>query len=235
MIDAPALAPEKVGERLARRVVDDIASAGWPVGELLGTEPELMERYEVSRNSFREAVRILEHLGSARMREGRRGGLVVTAPQSRAVAQAAAVHLRYAGVEVDELYEARIELELGILERTITRLDDGGAQRLRTVLAAEGGDVTEDVPGHTTALHTAIAELSGNRPLALFLDVLISLSDEYSRPELQRLAPALDDHMRASHRAHAAITKAILDRDVEAATRRMRSHLVAVHNWMPRS
>ena len=79
--DTGAVAGDVKGaERLAQRIVDEIADEDWPVGTILGTEPELTSRYGVSRNTFREAVRILEHLGAARMREGRGGGLAVTAP-----------------------------------------------------------------------------------------------------------------------------------------------------------
>ena len=94
----------KGGERVAQEIVDDIAARGWPVGEVLGTEPELMATYGVSRGTFREAVRILEHLGCARMREGRGGGLMVTGPESGPVTQAAAVYLRYRGVDTPSLH-----------------------------------------------------------------------------------------------------------------------------------
>ncbi len=78
-----------------------------------------------------------------------------------------------------------------------------------------------------------LADIAGNRPLALFLDTLISLSDEYSRPEITRDDAVLDAAVDASHRAHAAIAKAMLARDVATARRRMRAHLVAVDRWMP--
>ncbi len=49
MSDGPAEPQLKVGERLARQIVEEIAAAGWPIGTVLGTEPELLERYGVSR------------------------------------------------------------------------------------------------------------------------------------------------------------------------------------------
>jgi DNA-binding FadR family transcriptional regulator len=80
----------------------------------------------------------------------------------------------------------------------------------------------------------ALAEIAGNRALTLFLDTLISLSDEYSRPELAKADPGLDVRMRDSHRTHIAIAKAVLARDPDSASRRMRDHLAAVSKWMPR-
>jgi DNA-binding FadR family transcriptional regulator len=230
--------PPKVAERLAARIVDDIARAGWPVGRVLGTEPALLEHYGVSRNAFREAVRLLEHLNAARMREGRGGGLMVTQPQPGPVAHAAAIYLRYDGVDVAELYDARMDLELRIVERAVERIDDDGRTRLRALLADEARDVAADeIPIHTRTLHMALAEVAGNRPMALFLDTLISLSDEYSRPELAARGPdasdALASRLRDSQRAHAAIAKAVIDGDAATATRRMRTHLGAVARWMP--
>lgn len=46
------------------------------MGQSLGPEAELLDRYQVSRAVFREAVRILEHQQIARTRRGPGGGLV---------------------------------------------------------------------------------------------------------------------------------------------------------------
>jgi DNA-binding FadR family transcriptional regulator len=224
----------KGAERLAQRVVDDIAAEGWPVGTILGTEPALVARYGVSRNTFREAVRLLEHLGVARMREGRSGGLAVTEPRPDAVTHAAAIYLRYAGVGVGELYQARSTLEAEIVGLAAARLDADGERRLHEAIAHER-ETDASGPHHTRALHMTLADIAGNRPLALFLDTLISLSDEYSRPEISKRDPALDDAVEASHRAHAAIANAVLARDVPTAQRRMRAHLAAVDRWMPKA
>ena len=64
---APAAAL-KVAEMLAGRIVDEIAALGWPVGRVLGTEPQLAEQYGVSRNVLRETIRLLEHLNVAHTR-----------------------------------------------------------------------------------------------------------------------------------------------------------------------
>src|SRR5487761_879245 len=70
----------KLAESAARRLEAEIAEVGWPVGQILGSEPELIERLGVSRAIFREAVRLLEQDNVASMRRGPGGGLIVTAP-----------------------------------------------------------------------------------------------------------------------------------------------------------
>src|SRR6202043_3013780 len=70
---------------VATRIRHDIIAAGWPVGSVLASEPELLERYGVSRPVLREAGRILESQRVARMRRGPRGGLVVLEPDGSAL------------------------------------------------------------------------------------------------------------------------------------------------------
>ena len=89
----------KTGVALARRIEDEVIAQGWPVDRWLGSEPELIERYGVSRAAFREAVRLLEHHGVARMRRGPGGGLIVSTPDSSVVTGAAALFLDYQRVQ----------------------------------------------------------------------------------------------------------------------------------------
>lgn len=233
MTDAPLEPPVKVGERLARQIIDEIAAAGWPIGTVLGTEPELIERYGVSRPAFREAVRILEHLDSARMREGRGGGLMVTEPRPGPLTHAAAIYLRYRQVDIHDLYSARVSLEADLVLRATKAMDAEREATLRAVLASEVDPEPGEPVHHISDLHIAIAHAASNEPLALFLHTLISLSDEYSRPKVKRSAKDMRTRRHDSHLAHEAIVEAMIAGDADTAVRRMRSHLGAVEDWMP--
>lgn len=59
-------AEAKRAAKVADRIIEDVMVLGWPVGEVLGSESELLERYNVSRAVFREAVRLIEHQQVAR-------------------------------------------------------------------------------------------------------------------------------------------------------------------------
>src|SRR6185503_6345871 len=101
----------KLASRIADRIVDDVIVADWPVGEVLGSEPELLERYGVSRAVFREAVRLVEHQQVAQMRRGPGGGLVVTEPSIEAIIDATLLYLHRVDARLDEVFEARVILE----------------------------------------------------------------------------------------------------------------------------
>jgi DNA-binding FadR family transcriptional regulator len=220
----------RFAEIVASKIEADIVAEGWPVGKVLGSESELIERFEVSRAVFREAVRIVEHHNVARMRRGPGGGLVVTEPDPTAVQNAMALYLRYAGVTRQELMEPRIALELQAVSAATERVDEEGIRRLREMLDIETERGPEAVTaGHTHDLHIVIAELTGNPTMVLFLTVLGKLNEEMVLGTDGSEYPLdLEEAASAYHRAHIAIVDAIAAGDVGLAQHRMRRHLEAI-------
>ena len=94
-------ARSKMATTVARRIVDEVIERGWPVGEVLGSETDLIEQYGVSRAVFREAVRLVENQQVAHMRRGPGGGLVVTEPSVDAIIAAAVLYLHRVNARLD--------------------------------------------------------------------------------------------------------------------------------------
>jgi len=69
--------------------------ADWPgPGVLLGSELDLLARYETSRPTLRQAIRILEMEGLVLVRRGKSGGFFTSLPNSDGAARAAGTYLR---------------------------------------------------------------------------------------------------------------------------------------------
>jgi DNA-binding FadR family transcriptional regulator len=224
----------RLAEVVADRIQEDIVARGWPVGEVLGSEAELIERFGVSRAVFREAVRIVEHHNVARMRRGPGGGLVVTEPDPRAVQNAMALYLRYKGVGREVLFEARAALEIAAVASATERITEEGIARLREVLETEEREGERAVAeAHTHHLHVVIAELTGNPAMAMFIEVLNRLNEEMILAEIEAghrevLSVAAADY----HKAHVAIVDAIASGDAALAQHRMRRHLDAILEYL---
>src|SRR5215213_638103 len=171
----------KLAAQVARRIEAEVVARGWPVGESLGSEPELRVRHGVSRSVLREAVRLVEHHQVARMRRGPNGGLFVTVPDAGPAARAMVIYLEYVGTSVDDLMQARRLLEplaAGLAAQHVT--EDGIAVVRRTVDAETVTDEPEDRTVET--LHVVLGELSANPVLRLFIDVLVRLTTRFSEP-----------------------------------------------------
>jgi DNA-binding FadR family transcriptional regulator len=209
----------KRAAQVADLIVEDVMEMGWPVGDVLGSEAELLERYHVSRAVFREAVRLLEHQQVARTRRGPGGGLVVTEPTVGVVVEAVVLYLHRVDARLDEIFEARLVLEELACELAIARLGPDDATRLEEFAA----EAAVDPKGDPRALHALIASISGNAGLELFVYVFNLVAQLYS-PGWDRLSGAV---AKESVHAHAKIAEALLARDVALAQHRMRTHLEA--------
>jgi DNA-binding FadR family transcriptional regulator len=165
---APGAAPGKRAAQIALRIEADIIRDGCPVGESLGSEDELRQRYGVSRSVLREAVRLVEHHRVARMRRGPGGGLFVSAPDAGPAATAVVVYLEHRGATAGDLLAARRVLEPLAAARAAAQIDDAGINRLRGIPPVQ----QHDIP-------VVIAELSKNPVLQLFIDVLMRLTARY--------------------------------------------------------
>lgn len=205
---------------LAATIEEEIADQQLPVGHMLGSEPELCERYKVGRSVFREAVRLLEHHHVATMRQGRGGGLVVAEPHPSTVARGAALLLRRSGVGPLDLVEARGALETtcaGLAAARIDRADH--AELLREQLAREADADAGDLRDYAADFHYLVARLTENPVLALYTRILVDLTR-------QRIAPP--DSPDQAHgdivRAHRRVGEAILGGDVQMAQNRMSRH-----------
>jgi DNA-binding FadR family transcriptional regulator len=221
----------KRAEVLAAEIQAVIRDRGWQVGEVLGGEPDLLDQFQVSRAILREAVRLLEHSGVARMRRGPGGGLVVTKPRADAVAASVATYLDFEGIDASQLFEARTALELQSVEVAAQRISEEGIRRLRAQLAREE-ELARSGDYDASEFHLLTAELAGNPALHLFIDVLAKLTVE--RSELVG-GPAEHRNKEAGermHLAHVAIADALIARDAALARHRMSRHLEAVSPWL---
>src|ERR1700733_9075575 len=154
---APPESESTLAASVARRILADVVDRGWPVGEVLGSQTELIERYGVSRAVFREAVRLVENQQVATMRRGPGGGLVVTEPTVDALIDAAVLYLHRANTRLTEVFEARIVLEVIAAELATERLTEEDGADLRTLEEAEVRD--------HRALHARLAALTRNPAL----------------------------------------------------------------------
>jgi DNA-binding FadR family transcriptional regulator len=215
---------------LAYQLEREIIDAGWSVGSLIGTEPELLDRLGVGRGVLREAARLLEDHQVAKMRRGRGGGLIVLQPDVRAVMEALPIYLESLGVSSDDVFEARQVLDLFAVQLAADRIDEQHSARLRELLEEEGqADERHILSGSHRQIHAAIAEASGNPAIAVFAEALSLLGGDQDVMRGKLTGAASKRPATGVHRAHQAIVEAIISGDGLLASHRMLKHLTALH------
>ena len=144
-------------------------------GDSLGHEPDLVERFGVSRPSLREALRILEAEGFITVVRGVRGGVVVHEPDERMTARTAAMVLQARNVALSDVFEARALLEPLAAEAIAT------SRRRRSIVAelrklVEQEEATVEDPDafgvSNAAFHEHLVASAGNQTLSIVAEML---------------------------------------------------------------
>jgi DNA-binding FadR family transcriptional regulator len=225
----PAADGRRHGPALASTVVaaleEEIIGRGWPVGAVIGTEADLLDRFGVSPPVLRQAVGILESRQVARMRRGPGGGLVVVAPDETSVGASVARYFEHQRIQPNVVSEARASIEMACVELAAERITDGDVPRLRRLVAEEAVGMEQGHLPCMVDLHLAIGDLSGNPVLALFLSMLMSLliarAADGRDPRPTQHRAQLDE----LHDEHGAIVEALAAGDRALARLRMMRHL----------
>lgn len=225
--EAPdAARKRKLGEVIAFAIKRDIAKMGWPVGQVLGNQAELMKRYDISRSTLREAVRQIERHGVARMRRGVNGGLVIQQPARASVVLAVASYLELAAVSLPELFEAREVVESLMVSLICERATDGDLRRLKgmldELLATPVDDVEQEAVRHLS-LRSAITALSRNAALSLLLESLYRVTSDMLT--VGRDHPKIKELVRESRREKQELVEALVANDEVQARFALRSAL----------
>ena len=226
---------DKRASRIARRIEADVVRRGWTVGESLGSEHALQQRYGVSRSVLREAVRLVEHHQVARMRRGPNGGLLICEPDAGPATRAVVIYLEYLGTTIADLLNARLVLEPLAASLAAERIDEAGIERLRAVLRAEE-HWEPGQPAPRDEFHIALAEQSKNPVLQLFIDVLMRLTRRYVRDSRTGSASEAVEAIDRMHNVvfpdHSGIVAAVTAGDSARAKTLSEQHVTAVTAWL---
>jgi DNA-binding FadR family transcriptional regulator len=180
---------------IAWKLEEVAAQSGWHVGSFLGTERELIEQFGVSRDTMREAVRIVEARGSMQMQRGRVGGLRLLSPRVEEVASALAAYLHASNCSKAELEEAALvagpvlaELDAEVLVVSLYR------QTIKMLSASKAPGLTSSNRARTIAAR--LLESHGPPPgSGIFLgdEALLSEKLGCTRPALREALRILAD------------------------------------------
>jgi GntR family transcriptional regulator, transcriptional repressor for pyruvate dehydrogenase complex len=163
--------PQQIADELRSMIVAGELSEG----DSLGREPELVERFGVSRPSLREALRILEAEGFVTVVRGVHGGVVVHEPDERMTARTAALVLQARNVSLADVSEARSLIEPLAVRAIASRRNRRAAVAELAALVDDETAAVEDPARFglaNAAFHERLVALAGNQTLAILTEML---------------------------------------------------------------
>ncbi len=194
-------------------------------GSRLPSERRMVELLGVSRNSLREAARILETMGILRVVPGR--GTWVREEVVGGGFVSAEGWLPANSRDVMELLEMRETLEVKAAALAAERGSEEARGQVRVSMARLADALAtgdrEEVISADADFHRAVATASGNRILAETLDGLTPLCEETRRSLLD-----LPGRLRRMVAEHQAVCDAVVARRPEEAAKAMYTHVLRV-------
>lgn len=171
----PALSPLErptLSAHVARHLLELVNRDQLRPGDRVPSEVQIGRDLQVSRGSVREAYRTLAALGILEIESGRRPRLRLIDP--KVLAQVFDYALNTAQVSVAHVIETRRAIELQTAQLAARYATEAQRAALRDLVAqmrSAGSDHTRRVASDT-AIHTVIAEASGNPLNTLLLNAL---------------------------------------------------------------
>jgi DNA-binding FadR family transcriptional regulator len=163
--------PQQIADELRAEIV----SGKLAEGESIGREPELVERFGVSRPSLREALRILEAEGLITVVRGVYGGVIVHMPNQSMTARTASMLLRARNVSLADVFEARALLEpLAVKAIASKRGRRAVVAELSELIDEEEASIDdpESFGVANVAFHERLVSLGGNQTLTIVTEML---------------------------------------------------------------
>jgi DNA-binding FadR family transcriptional regulator len=172
----------KLSHLVAGKLREQIVSGKLKPGSLLLPETQMLERFNVSRPTLREAMRILEAESLITIGRGMRRGAKVRGPTIEKAVEFTSFMLVSEGVTMRDMHEARMYFEPAIIRSLHgERLSDAVIELRECVneMAAnrEQRNYTAVVAG-TNRFHETLSRASGNKTMTLVCAILRSISDE---------------------------------------------------------
>jgi DNA-binding FadR family transcriptional regulator len=231
--NARAVRVPKTAELVAKQIRNAIIRGELVDGDTLPAESQLIAEFEVSRPTLREAVRVLESEGLVTVARGARGGARVNAPNFEMIERVAGITLQSQQVSVGDLYEMRTLIEPPAARLVAERNSEVAVPILRRVIDDQLDNIADPVAvsPHITQFHRLLIELSGNKTLSVFWQVVGGLIDTH-QSLAQRRQPDVGieltrEQLSNAVTSHSRLVDLIETKDGSAAEQHWRQHMVA--------
>jgi DNA-binding FadR family transcriptional regulator len=169
---------KKTAEIIASQIRNAIIRGELGDGNALPAEAQLIAKFQVSRPTIREAIRILESEKLLYVSRGARGGARISLPTSELVSRTLGLTLQSRHVPLDDIYAARAFIEpLAARLAAETRPKEASAI-LRAHVKQEFQLINDrtQIAKAVCDFHCMLVEQSGNKTLSLLLEVLQDIS-----------------------------------------------------------
>jgi len=216
------ITPQRAFEEIAGQIRELVASGRLKPGDRLPAERGLSAKFNVSRNTLREALRALELSGMIELRKGATGGAFVLPGSSGVIVNGLRDLYHLGAITPQHLTEARIWLSAIVVRVACERLTEEDLQALEAnveaaVRAQKAGNFEERAELHRQ-FHNILAAATRNPIIQVTTEGMM----EVMRQFIKAIGPSENAYTLPSRRR---LLKHLRARDADAAVLEMTKFL----------
>jgi GntR family transcriptional regulator, transcriptional repressor for pyruvate dehydrogenase complex len=225
----------KAPQRIISQIRKQIFEGTLLPGDKLPSESKLIEQFNVSKQTLREALRALEFIGLIEIHKGNMGGAFIAEMDSQITLELLANFLYFKKLSIHHVTEARKIVEPYAAGVAAASIQNADIERLRNIIELTRKEYNSDDYSHYTInndleFHCIIANSTKNPLLILIVDFIESLMSD------KKTMITMNKEMLASIlKAHERIFDAIVKRDSDRARTEMSSHIIEVEEFMQKA
>jgi DNA-binding FadR family transcriptional regulator len=217
----------RVFQDLVEQIQTAILQGKLQPGDKLPSQREMIEMFQTSRASLREALRVLEQKGLIEVKLGAAGGAVVKNVDTGPITEGLALMMQQQQISIGHLTEFREAVEGIVAALAARRATPSDIKRLHVLLDEAQGFLAGPAPdaGRSTRVdmqvHIALAEIAGN---PIFTAVL-RMVHEHILGSVARFVVTEGKRLQENQRDLVAIVQAVESGAAATAETRARDHV----------
>jgi len=213
-----------ITQQIIRQIHTAIIAGKLAPGDKLPSENELIKQFGISKQTLRESLRALEHMGLIQTRKGMGGGSFVVEVDASITKLGLLNYFYFKNLSMKDLSMVRQLLEPFSARIAAKKMSEIEVAALKKLNTAAGKHIKENNYGAALAdeiaFHTKIAQQTDNPLIVLLMefveDILVDYKEVF-KVGISDLAIIL--------KAHEKIYDAIKDRDEDRAAKEMLNHV----------
>ena len=216
--------PSTITQKIIDQIRTAILAGKLGPGDVLPPEKELMEQFGVSKQTLRESLRALEHMGLIDVRKGIGGGAHIVEVDIEVTKQSLANFLYFKDLTIEDLSELRKLLEPHAAKKAARNISKEDLEHLGQLNDTARNNLRknflQELSHNEINFHRVIAKNTGNPILILILDFVENLLEDLKKvlkPDQKFSESVLD--------AHDKIYDAICKKDPDKAATEMYKHV----------
>lgn len=224
------LSTKRVFEQISDQIRELIYSGVFRPGEKLPSERELAIQFHVGRTALREALRVLENEGLLSIKQGSNGGAFISKPKIHTGTKSAMDLFHLGELNLQNLTEARIPLEMAVLDFVVDRITEEDFDHLDKMNVSSDEYLKRgDTPvSDITNFHVYLAKATKNPVFEMLVGSIVNLVFKILGKIENRKEQnvTLDRHLFQ----HKQVLECLRAGDLENAKMALKNHIISTHN-----